>query len=114
MENTTVKITISDYRAFLAHYDKSDIRKINLNGPDLLSVLPLFCNEMSRVAPPTTVLLSVCVPSAEDIPACDVVALLQILVNDPTDSPNIIWDLKEMPNRLDVCVTAYLGYKNVK
>ncbi len=114
MENTTVKITISDYRAFLTHYAKSDIRKIILTGTDLYSVLPRFRNEMSRNAPSSTILLSVCVPSAEDIPACDVVALLQIMVNDPIDSPNIIWGLKEMPNRLDVCVTAYLGYKNVK
>lgn len=114
MENTTVKITVSDYRTFLALYDKSSSRKIQSTGPDLPSVLPLFCDEISRVALPTTVLLSVCVPSAEDIPACDISALLQIAVGNPNHSSNIIWGLKEKPEHFDVCVTAYLGYKSSK
>lgn len=114
MENTSVKITVSDYRIFLAHYNKSSIRKIQSTGPDLLSVLPLFRNEISRAAPPAIILLSVHVPSAEDIPTCDVAALLQIAVGDPNHSPNIIWGLKEKPEHFDVCVTAYLGYKSLK
>lgn len=111
MEYTSVKITVSDYRTFLAHCDNSDIRKIKSTGPDLPFVLPLFRNEISRAALPAIILLSVHVPSAEDIPTCDVAALLQIAVGDPNHSPNIIWGLKEMPERPDVCVTAYLGYK---
>lgn len=114
MENTNVKMTVSDCRTFLAHCDNSGIRKIKSTGPDLPSVLPLFRNEISRAAPPAIILLSVCVPSTEDIPACDVAALLQIVQmvgGNPNHSPNIIWGLKEMPERSDVCVTAYLGYK---
>lgn len=114
MENTSVKMTVSDYRIFLAHYNKSSIRKIKSTGPDLPFVLPLFRDEMARAALPATILLSVCVPSTEDIPACDVAALLQIVQmvgGNPNHSPNIIWGLKEMPERSDVCVTAYLGYK---
>lgn len=114
MENTSVKITVSDYRIFLAHYNKSSIRKIQSTGPDLPFVLPLFRDEMARTALPAIILLSVHVPSAEDIPTCDVAALLQIAVGDPNHSPNIIWGLKEMPERSNVCVTAYLGYKNVE
>ena len=112
MENTIVKMSVSDYRIFLTYYNKSSIRKIESTGPDLPFVLPLFRDEMARIAPPATILLSVCVPSAEDIPSCDLVALLQIAVGDPNHSPNIIWGLKEMPERSDVCVTAYLGYKS--
>ena len=114
MENTNIKMTVSDYRTFLTYYDKSGIRKIQSTGPDLPSVLPLFRNEISRAALPAIILLSVHVPSAEDIPACDVAALLQIAGGDPNHSPNIIWGLKEMPERFDVCVTAYLGYKGSK
>ena len=114
MENTIVKMTVSDYRTFLTYYGKSSIRKIQSTGPDLPSVLPLFRGEISRAAPPAIILLSVHVPSAEDIPVCDVAALLQIAVGDPNHSPNIIWGLKEMPERSDVCVTAYLGYKGSK
>lgn len=114
MENTSVKMTVSDYRTFLTYYGKSSIRKIQSTGSDLPSVLPLFHNEISRAAPPAIILLSVHVPSVEDIPACDVAALLQIAVGDPNHSPNIIWGLKEMPERSDVCVTAYLGYNNSK
>ncbi len=111
MGNTIVKITISDYRIFLTHYDNSGIRKIQSTGPDLPFVLPLFRDEMARAVPPTTILLSVLVPSAKDIPTCDVAALLQIAAGNPNHSPNIIWGLKEMPEHSDVCVTAYLGYK---
>ena len=117
MENTIVKMTVSDYRTFLTYYDKSNIRKIQSIGPDLPSVLPLFRDEISCIALPETILLSVRVPSVEDIPSCDVVALLQIVQmvgGNPNHSPNIIWGLKEMPKRSEVCVTAYLGYKNVE
>lgn len=117
MENTSVKMNVSDYRTFLTYYDKSSIRKIQSTGPDLPFVLPLFRDEMARAAPPATILLSVHVPSAEDIPTCDVAVLLQIVQmvgGNPNHSPNIIWGLKEMPERPDVCVTAYLGYKNVE
>ena len=114
MENTNVKMTVSDYRIFLTYYAKSNIRKIESTGPDLPFVLPLFRDEIARIAPPETVLLSVRVPSAEDIPSCDVAALLQIVGGNPNHSPNIIWGLKEMPERSDVCVTAYLGYKGSK
>ena len=109
MENTSVKMTVSDYRIFLTYYDKSSVRKIQSTGPDLPSVLPLFRDEMFCIALPETILLSVHVPSAEDISSCDVVALLQIAAGNPAHSPNIIWGLKEMPERSDVCVTAYLG-----
>ena len=114
MENTSVKMTVSDYRTFLTYYDKSSIRKIESTGPDLPFVLPLFRDEMARIAPPETVLLSVRVPSAEDIPTCDVAALLQIAVGNPNNSLNVIWGLKEIPDCSDVCVTAYLGYKSSK
>lgn len=114
MENTIVKMTVSDYRTFLALYNKSSSRKIQSTGPDLPTVLPLFRNEMSRVVLPETVLLSICVPSAKDISACDISALLQIAVGNPNHSSNIIWGLKEKPAHFDVCVTAYLGYKSSK
>lgn len=114
MENTTVKITVSDYRTFLTCYDKSNIRKIVSTGFDLPSVVPRFRDEMARAVLPETVLLSICVPSAKDIPACDISALLQITVGNPNHSPNIIWGLKEKPEHFDVCVTAYLGYKSSK
>lgn len=114
MGNTIVEISVSDYRTFLAHCDNSGIRKIESTGPDLLSVLPLFRVEMARVVLPATVLLSVRVPSAEDIPSCDLVALLQIAVGDPNHSPNIIWGLKETSDCSEVRVMAYLGYKGSK
>lgn len=114
MKNTTVKMSVSDYRTFLAYYDKSNIRKIVSTGSDLPSVVPRFRDEMARIARPATVMLSVHVPSAEDISSCDVVALLQIAVGDPCHSSNIIWGLKEIPDCSEVCVTAYLGYKSSK
>ena len=114
MENTIVKMSVSDYRTFLTYYDKSSIRKIESTGLDLLSILPLFCDEMARIAPPETVLLSLRVPSAEDIPSCDLVALLQIAVGDPNHSSNIIWGLKETSDCSEVRVMAYLGYKGSK
>ena len=114
MENTNVKMTVSDYRTLLAHCDNSGIRKIESTGPDLLSVSPLFRDKMARIAPPETVLLSVCVPSVEDIPACDVAALLQIAGGDPNHSPNILWGLKETSDCSEVRVMAYLGYKGSK
>lgn len=102
---------ISDYRTFLIRYDRRYIRKVEIAGFDLVSVLPTLREEMGRIARPDTVLLSVGVPSAEKIVCNDLISLLKC-VADENNNQNVCWGIREQADVPIVRVVAYVGTLN--
>ncbi len=103
-------LEISAYRTFLTHYDRRHIRKVEVTGPDIASVLPTLRKEMARIARPDSVLLSIDMPSAEHIACNDLISLLEC-VTDGNNNPNVCWGIREQADVSVVRVVAYVGIK---
>lgn len=88
MKQLISSLEIADYRTFLTYYDRRHIRKIEAAGPDIASVLPTLCKEISCIGRPYTVLLSVDIPSTEYLTYNDLVSLLGC-VTGGNNNPNI-------------------------
>lgn len=111
MEQLISPLELSDYRAFLTHYDRRHIRKVEVAGPDITSVLPKFREEMARIARPDTVLLSVWMPSAEHIVYKDLILLLECVICG-NNNPNVRWGIREQADVPVVRGVAYVGVLN--
>lgn len=109
MEKNIPQLEIADYRKFIAHYNRRHIRKIEVSGPDIASVLPTFRAELARIARPDTVLLTVGVPSADDILFEDMVSLLECVSGGNNNHPNVCWGIREQADVPAVQVVAYAG-----
>ena len=83
-------LEISAYRTFLTHYDRRHIRKVEVAGSDIASVLPMLRKELARIVRSDTVLLSVGIPLVEHIACNDLISLLKC-VPDGNNSPNVCW-----------------------
>lgn len=103
-------LEISDYRTFLTHYNRCHIRKVQVAGPDITSVLPTLHKEMARITRPDTVLLSVGMPSAEHIVYRDMISLLEC-VADGNNDRNVCFGIREQADIPVVRVVAYVGVK---
>lgn len=110
MEQLISPLELSDYRTFLTHYDRHHIRKVEIAGPNIISVLPKLREEMVRIARPDTVLLSVGMPSAEHIVYSDLISLLEC-VTGGNNNPNICWGIREQADVPGVRIVAYVGIK---
>lgn len=108
MEKYIPQLEIADYRKFLAHYDRRHIRKIEVSGPDIVSILPTFRAELARIARPDTVMLSVSMPSADDILFEDMISLLECVAGG-NNHPTICWGTWEQADVPAVQVVAYAG-----
>lgn len=112
MEKYISQLEIADYRKFLAHYNRRHIQKIDVLGSDIASILPTFRAELARITRPGTVLLSVNVPSADDILFEDMVSLLECVAGGNNNRPTVCWGIRERADVPAVQVVAYLGTSN--
>lgn len=103
-------LEVSDYRTFLTHYDRRHIRKVQVAGPDITSVLPTLHKEMARIVRPDSVLLSIDMPSAEPLVYSDLISLLEC-VADGNNDRNVCWGIREQADIPAVRVVAYVGVK---
>lgn len=110
-KNLLPQLEIADYRRFLTGCDRCRIRIVEATGSDVASILPALRDKMARIDRPDAVLLSVCVPSAENIASEDPVSLLRCVTGD-NDSLNVFWNVKELPSRTNVSVTVYVRQKS--
>lgn len=110
MEQLISSLELSDYRTFLTHYDRRHIRKVQVAGPDITSVLPKLREEMARIARPDSVLLSIDMPSAEPLVYSDLISLSEC-VADGNNDRNVCWGIREQADVQVVRVVAYAGIK---
>lgn len=108
MEKYIPQLEIADYRALLTHYDRRSIRKIRIAGPDVPSILPTLRAEITRIECPEAILLSVGVPSADDILLSDMCSLLEC-VTDGNANLNVCWGLREHTSVPAIQVVVYVG-----
>lgn len=106
-KNGFPRLEISDYRVFLKHYDRCRIRKIEVSGPDIASILLTIRDETARIAQPDAVLLSVGVSPADDISVGDMALLLKCVAGDK--NPNVCWGIREHTGVLTIQIVIYVG-----
>lgn len=108
MEKNLIGTSIADYRIFLLNHERRSIRKIEVAGPDIASIEPAIRPKMAGISRPYDVLLTVFVPSINNIMLYDMISLLDCIGGAPGHL-NVRWGVCEDENSPTVRVVAYVA-----